>query len=176
MAVAFFLCAAVIGVILWVRENAENGEDPGNDTGTMQEEYVQDCQEAGHAEADCEVSWSNDTSSTWTGYLYSDVIETTESIEDIQTTEDAETGGTEVSDQYDAYIEECQYDGYSESECDTSWYADTSYTWTGVLYGAERSQYEVYMEECQAAGYHESECDTSWYADPSYTWTGELFY
>jgi serine/threonine protein kinase len=171
-AIVLVLCLAIIGVVLWVQENENDSEDPETDTGTTQEEYVQNCQDDGYAEADCEASWYNDSSSTWTGYLYSGDGETTES------TDFTETSGTDVAGQYDGYIEDCQVDGYSESQCDTSWYADTSYIWTGELYGNadDQTQYEVYVEECQAAGHYESECDTSWYADPSYTWTGELFY
>ncbi|GAA2168594.1 MULTISPECIES: serine/threonine-protein kinase [Glycomyces] len=171
MAVFLILCA--IAVILVIRENVKDDEDP-DDTGDMHETYVQDCQDAGYSQAACETSWSTDSSYVWTGYLYDGSTETTGLDE---TTESEE-------DQYEVYIDECQGDGYSQSACEESWYADASYTWTGELHEGStdaettdpyESQKEAYLEECQSFGYTQSECETSWLADPSYTWTGELF-
>jgi serine/threonine protein kinase len=172
--VAIVLVVAVIAVILWIRENVDDSEGPtDHSTMSSREEYVQSCEIDGYAESDCEASWVEDPSSTWSGYLYGEA--TYSEPTEYETTE------SDDSDQHEVYVEECQYDGYTQSECDTSWYADTSFTWTGVLYGDQSdsddsAQYEVYIQECQNAGYSESECDASWFADSSYTWTGELFY
>ncbi|MFC3495715.1 serine/threonine-protein kinase [Glycomyces rhizosphaerae] len=177
-AVAVLVFVAIVAAIfLWDKAN-ENDEAPEDNTGTMQEEYVQECQDDGYSASACSVSWGNDSSSTWTGYLYGDEAYTGEPT-------DYETTESDESSQYEVYVEECQYDGYTESQCDTSWYADSGYLWTGELYGDDgdsgdsteyEAQKEAYLQECQSAGYSESECSTSWLGDPSYTWTGELFY
>jgi len=78
------------------------------------------------------------------------------------------------------YVQDCQDAGYSQSECETSWVNDSSYTWPGQLYSDDSetdvaAQREAYLEECQWAGYTEAQCDASWFADPSYTWTGQLY-
>jgi hypothetical protein len=131
---------------------------------------VEECRDYGHSEAECEESWPNDPSLTWTGQLYTDDYETYETYETEETT------SSDVSGQRDVYVQECQYDGYSAAECDASWFADSSYTWTGVLYGDdEPTDKDVYVQECVNDGYAQSDCEASWYADPSYTWTGELF-
>lgn len=175
-AVAAMVLVAVVAIFLWDKAN-ENDEAPEDDTGTMQEEYVQECQDDGYSASACSVSWVNDSSSTWTGYLYGEEGDTYEPTE-------YETTESDEQSQYEVYVEECQYDGYTQSQCDTSWYEDSEYFWTGELHGDDgdsgdstdyEAQYEAYLQECQNAGYSESECDTSWFGDPSYTWTGELY-
>jgi serine/threonine protein kinase len=171
---AVVLVVAVISAVVWAADRANNdGEGPSPE----REAYVEECQEYGYSQAECEESWPNDPSYTWTGQLYTDEpTPTYETYETYETEETEETTETDVSGQRDVYVQECQYDGYSAAECDESWYADSSYTWTGVLYSDdEPSDKDVYIEECTADGYAESDCESSWYADPSYTWTGVLF-
>ncbi len=156
--VAFLVCIAVIAAAVWyaTREDEQDTDSHA--------EYVQECQDDGYTEADCEASWSNDPSYTWTGQLSGTVEEST----------------YYEPSQSEAYIDECQEDGYSEAECAASWGSDPSYTWTGDLYETEDdsddpSQSEVYILECQADGYAEVDCEASWLNDPSYTWTGVLY-
>ncbi|WP_197717020.1 serine/threonine protein kinase [Glycomyces terrestris] len=158
---AFFVVALIIAALVWY-ENRGGGDD---DEPSDREAYVEDCRDDGYSASDCETSWSNDPSFTWTGELHTEWDEETTPWEE----ETTDSGPS----QSEVYIAECEADGYSQSECETSWYNDPSYTWTGQLYEGQ-SQYEVYVEECVADGYSEADCDASWYEDPSYTWTGVL--
>ncbi|WP_112135622.1 serine/threonine-protein kinase [Glycomyces dulcitolivorans] len=170
---AVVLVVAVISTVAWAADRANNDDD---DEGQSPEHatYVEECRDYGYSEAECEESWPNDPSLTWTGQLYTD--EPTPTYETYETYETEETTSSDVSGQRDVYVQECQYDGYSAAECDASWFADSSYTWTGVLYGDdEPTDKDVYVQECVNDGYAQSDCESSWYADPSYTWTGELF-
>ncbi|SDD38872.1 serine/threonine-protein kinase [Glycomyces harbinensis] len=172
-AAAFFICIAVIGALLWYANR-----DDDEDSGTLSDShaaYVQDCQDAGYTESECESSWSNDPSSTWDGEFFAEE-------EDDAYYEDEEFAETTASgpSESEVYKQECQDAGYSQSECDTSWINDPSYTWTGVLYDENGStgltQRDQYVLDCQADGYSLEDCEYSWIHDPSYTWTGEIYY
>jgi len=166
--IALLVCVAAVAAILWyqTRDDTPGTDEESDEHAT----YVQDCQDAGYAESDCETSWVNDASYTWTGQLYSD-----------------DSGGVETGDgetyapsDQEVYVQDCQDAGYSQSECETSWVNDSSYTWTGQLYSDDSEtdvadQREAYLEECQWAGYTEAQCDASWFADSSFTWTGQLY-
>ena len=70
--VAFLVCIAVIAAAVWYATR-EDEQDPTD----SHAEYVQECQDDGYTEADCEASWSNDPSYTWTGLLSGTAEETT---------------------------------------------------------------------------------------------------
>ncbi|GAA2128420.1 serine/threonine-protein kinase [Glycomyces algeriensis] len=135
-------------------------ETAAAETAGSREVYIADCEYDGHSTSDCEASWADDPSYTWTGELFTDDEDDT-------------------SEEREAYLAECEYDGYSTSECETSWYNDPSYTWTGELFTESEeeplTQYELYVEECEYDGYSSSDCEASWANDPSYTWTGVLY-
>ena len=159
--VAVLLCIGIVAAIAWDTWRQHDREQE-----TDSDVYVQECQDDGYTQADCEASWPLDPSSTWTGQLYEG------------------DGGTEGSSQSEVYVQECQDDGYSQADCEASWGNDSSYTWTGSLYPEEdeteeeteeSGQYDVYVQECQDDGYSQADCEASWYSDTSYTWTGYLY-
>ncbi|GAA2276297.1 hypothetical protein GCM10009853_033040 [Glycomyces scopariae] len=164
-AAALLVCAAVAGIAWYV-----NREDDTDGLLDQRDRYVEQCRDDGYGEDECEESWPNDPSSTWTGTLYS---EDADGFEPEWTEE--ETTDDDQPTSYDVYVEDCQDDGHTRSECETSWINDSSYTWTGELFDSEPSEKEVYIEECTADGYSTEDCESSWYSDPSYTWTGEIF-
>ncbi|MQM24033.1 hypothetical protein [Glycomyces albidus] len=127
------------------------GGDPGPTEGPdPREVYVEECEEDGNPQIDCEFSWEYDPEGVWRGVLYTP---------------------------YDAYIRECEADGHTFDECDTSWQHDTSTEWSGQLAPAPTpSEYDVYVQECQDyGGYTWEECDGSWYRDPNSYWSGQLY-
>ncbi|GAA1673010.1 hypothetical protein GCM10009830_19080 [Glycomyces endophyticus] len=166
-AAALVVCAAVAGLI-WYGADRDDEYAPS----VSETEYVEDCLDAGYDEEACEESWTNDVSSTWTGELHSD-DSYGETYEEETYEEETDEATSSEPSQADVYIEECQWDGHSESECEASWTSDPSYTWTGELYGS--SDRSVYIDECTDDGHSESECETSWTSDTSYTWTGVLY-
>ncbi|THV26811.1 hypothetical protein [Glycomyces paridis] len=143
-------------------EGDGGGESPAT---SVAAKYVADCEADGYSREQCERSRDLDPSSAWTGELYEDE-------------EPEPTGGGETSEdpgpsEYDVYLEECQYFGYTQDECATSWDSDPGTTWTGQLYPL--SEQDAYMLDCQNAGYAWEDCDTSWRNDPSNVWTGQLY-